>query len=187
MITDIVLGAATMGVGSSLGGLAGLNMTRSGQNQIGNSFINGMFDIGQNVLSQDQAERMYRIEKANELSELYQATDVYAPTVNFPYNADILRDVKGNGVLIYKYRMSDNDVKRIDKLLTMYGYQTNEQLTPSNFGRRKHFDYVACKSISVTGLPKWWCDDIATMLKVGVRVWHELPNTDAYKNNPIRS
>lgn len=147
---------------------------------------NTSLQYSQLAMAKNQYEDSYRAQKANELSQLYQTTDVYAPTVNFPYNADILRDVKGNGVLIYKYRMSSNDIARIDTLLTMYGYQTAERLTLKNFGRRVHFDYVACNSVSITGLPKWWCDEIATQLKVGVRVWHELPNSNAYSGNPIR-
>lgn len=142
--------------------------------------------VANDIISYDQYQDKYRQEKANELSGLYQSTTVYAPTVNFPYNADMLRDIKNNGVLIYKYHMSDRDTERCDKLLTMYGYQTAEQLTLENFGRREHFDYVACSTVSVTNLPKWWCDEIASVLKVGVRVWHELPNSKAYEDNPIR-
>lgn len=182
---------AMLGGGYTISSAPGENSYTAQANVSSGGLISGLVNTGfamaNNALQFDNAEKMYRVEKANELSQLYQATDVYAPTVNFPYNADILRDVKGNGVLVYKYRMSDNDVARIDKLLTMYGYQTSEQLTPANFGRRKHFDYVACSTVSITGLPKWWCDDIATQLRVGVRVWHELPNTAAYSDNPTRS
>lgn len=167
-------------VGDAIGTFSGASNGISGM-------LSGAADMVKNAVAKSQYEDSYRLQKANELSNLYQSTDVYAPSISFPYNADILRDVKHNGVLIYKYRMSDNDVSRIDKLLTMYGYQTSEALTPENFGRRKHFDYVACSTVSITGLPKWWCDEIATQLKVGVRVWHELPNVAAYNNNPVRS
>lgn len=173
------LGAAIAGgaVGGVPGAIAG---------GVSTGIMQGV-NIAQDMTGYDQYFERYNQQKANELSGLYQATTVYAPTVNFPYNADILRDVKGNGVLIYKYRMSANDAKRVDKLLTMYGYRTAEPLTLANFGRRKHFDYVACSTISITGLPKWRCDAIAQQLKVGVRIWHELPNTDAYDDNPVRS
>lgn len=149
--------------------------------------LSSLVNIGAAAVQQRQYGQMYAAQKANELSSLYQSTTVYAPTVNFPYNADILRDVKGNGVLVYKYHMSPNDTKRVDKLLTMYGYMSAEPLTLANFGRRKHFDYVACSTISITGLPKWRCDAIAQQLKVGIRIWHELPNTNAYDDNPVRS
>ena len=156
-----------------------------------NSGVSGMFSSAVNMeatrVASHQYNQMYAAQKANELSGLYQATDVYAPTVNFPYNAKLLQVIKGNGVLVYKYHMSPNDTKRVDKLLTMYGYMSAEPLTLANFGRRKHFDYVACSTISITGLPKWRCDAIAQQLKAGIRIWHELPNKKAYDDNPVRS
>ena len=167
-------GAATGGAPGAIAGVAGAGIAAG-------------VDIAQSIMSHDQYFDQYNQEKANELSGLYQSTTIYAPTVNFPYNADILRDIKGNGVLVYKYHMSANDTKRVDKLLTMYGYMSAEPLTLANFGRRKHFDYVACSTISITGLPKWRCNAIAQQLKVGIRIWHELPNKKAYDDNPVRS
>lgn len=150
--------------------------------------INSGANLMQDLVAGDQYKETYNQQKANELSGLYQATEVYAPTVNFPYNADILRDVKGNGVLIYKYRMSDNDVLRVDKLLTMYGYRTAEPLTLENFQRREKFDYVACSTVTVTGsYPQWLLDDIADELKNGIRIWHVKPDSSAYGDNPVRS
>lgn len=129
----------------------------------------------------------YSATRANELSDLYQANTIWTPTIVFPYNASIIRDVKGNGFLLYKYRYSDADLARIDKLLTMYGYKETEPLTKANFNRRTKFDYVACSSVSVSGFPRWFNEGIATQLKVGVRVWHVLPSVDAYNDNPINS
>ena len=183
-------------VGSTLNQQVG-SLTASQKDQFSgamnqmNTGIGGMFsslvNIGATAVQQRQYGQMYAAQKANELSGLYQATDIYAPTINFPYNAKLLQVIKGNGVLVYKYHMSANDTKRVDKLLTMYGYKSAEPLTLANFGRRKHFDYVACSTISITGLPKWRCDAIAQQLKVGVRIWHELPNRNAYDDNPVRS
>ena len=144
--------------------------------------------IAQSIMSRDQYFERYNQEKANELSGLYQATDVYAPTINFPYNAKLLQVIKGNGVLVYKYHMSANDTKRVDKLLTMYGYKNAEPLTLENFQRREHFDYVACSTVSVTGdYPRWLLDDIADELKNGIRIWHTKPDSSAYNDNPVRS
>lgn len=160
-----------------------------GQMNSGNSGIfSSLVNMGATKVASHQYNQMYAAEKANELSGLYQSTNVYAPTVNFPYDADILRDVKGNGVLVYKYHMSANDTKRVDKLLTMYGYKSAEPLTLENFQRRKYFDYVACSTVSVTGdYPRWLLDDIADELKNGIRIWHTKPNSSAYNDNPVRS
>lgn len=171
-----------LAMGGAIGGVGGL-LTGA---------LTGLADIGvgmyKNDVQNQQYIDMYNAQKANELSGLYQSTDVYAPTVNFPYNADILRDVEGNGVLIYKYRMSDNDISRCDKLLTMYGYKTAEPLTLTHFQRRQKFDYVACSNVTVTGdYPKWLLDDIANELKNGIRIWHVKPDSTAYSDNPVRS
>lgn len=178
-LAGVGLTAGTAGGGAEVG----VPLTMAGVSNLlqGGS---GLFNLAQ---GSDVYHKQYDQQKANELAQLYQSTDVYAPTVNFPYNCDILRDVKDNGVLIYKYRMSDNDVKRIDKLLTMYGYKETEELTLDHFQRRQKFDFVACSSVSVTGkYPQWLLDDIADELKNGVRIWHVKPNADAYENNPIR-
>lgn len=150
------------------------------------SAINGAVGLFTAGIQKKQYMERYNAEKANELSGLYQSTTVYTPTVNFPYNADILRDIHNNGVLLYKYQMSDRDIARIDKLLTMYGYRHQEVLTPSCFYRHTKFDYVACSNVSITGLPRWWNEEISGQLKNGVRIWHVLPNSDAYNDNPVR-
>lgn len=128
----------------------------------------------------------YAIAKANELSELYQATDVYEPQVVFPYNSSIIRDVKGNGVFAYRYEYAPEDIARIDKLLTMYGYKETEPLTTANFSRRTYFDYVECSTVTVTGLPKWHCEGISAQLTNGVRIWHTKPDASHYSSNPIK-
>lgn len=178
-------GQVAMGAAGLVGSIASGNV--AGAVSSGSEMLGSLNSVMTNAQNKQQYEAQYKAQKANELSQLYQSTEVYAPTVTFPYNADILRDVKGNGVCIYKYHMSDNDTARCDKLLTMYGYQTAEALTTAHFGRRQYFDYVACSTVSITGLPKWWCDEISTQLKVGVRVWHTLPDNSYYTNNPIRS
>lgn len=149
--------------------------------------ISTMYSMRGESMRGEQYVQIYRQTKMNELSGLYQATTVYTPTVNFPYNADILRDVKGNAFLLYKYELSDEDVTRIDKLLTMYGYKESEPLTVANFSRRQKFDYVECSSVTVTGFPKWWNDGIADQLRNGVRVWHIKPDISAYSDNPVVS
>ena len=134
----------------------------------------------------DYYKANYALEKRNELSQLYQDTTVYTPTVNFPYESDIIRDVKGNGVLVYRYEYDPYDADRIDKLLTMYGYKETESLTMGNFNRRKKFDYVQCSSVTVTGLPRWWNDGIGDQLRNGIRIWHVKPDPSAYENNPVK-
>lgn len=179
-------------LGSQAGSLTASQSIQMGQymqqgSQAGGGIVSSLLNVLGTEYKLQQYTARYKQDKANELSQLYQNTTIYTPTVNFPYNADILRDVKGNSVLIYKYRLQDLDVKRIDKLLTMYGYKEAEPLTADNFNRRTHFDYIECSSVTVTGKPRWWNDGIAAQLRNGVRIWHELPNVAAYDDNPVRS
>lgn len=190
----LIQGVVGLGAGMSEGASQGVEAGASGglAGAIGGGIaggiagaISGGFDLYKQIQSFDQYNQRYRQQKANELSQLYQTTTVYTPTVNFPYNADILRDVKGNSVLLYKYELQEDDIKRIDKLLTMYGYKETEPLTADNFSRRQKFDYVECSAVTVTGLPKWWCDGIGAQLTNGVRVWHVKPDPSAYTDNPV--
>lgn len=160
------------GIGGAVGFASGISNT---------AFTNAKLEN-----QRDYYKANYALQKRNELSQLYQDTTVYAPTVNFPYESDIIRDVKGNGVLVYRYEYDPYDADRIDKLLTMYGYKETEDLKMENFNRRKKFDYVQCSSVTVTGKPRWWNDGIGDQLRNGVRIWHIKPDPSAYTNNPIK-
>lgn len=130
----------------------------------------------------------------NEYMNLEIANNVVVPTVNFPYNSDILRDSYGNGVLVYRYRYSDNDVRRIDKLLTMYGYQVSKPLEADDFVNRRYFNFIKCSNVSFNASPnghqnvrrpRWFLDGAAAQLRGGVRIWHVIPNEGYYTNNPV--
>lgn len=127
----------------------------------------------------------YNLSRKSELSNLYIANNVVTPTVNFPFNSDMIRDTYGNGVLAYRLYYSDNDVSRIDKLLTMYGYRHSKPLRPEDFNNRKNFNFVMCSNISVTGFAKWINEGIADQLRAGVRVWHTWPSPLSYEDNPV--
>ena len=174
--------------GAALGGTLGapLGAGIGGSVGLASGMSNTAFTNSRLENQRDYYKANYALQKRNELSQLYQDTTVYAPTVNFPYESDIIRDVKGNGVLVYRYEYDPYDVDRIDKLLTMYGYKETEDLKMENFNRRKKFDYVQCSSVTVTGKPRWWNDGIADQLRNGIRIWHIKPDPSAYTNNPIK-
>lgn len=171
--------------------VAGAALTVGGMPKAGSAMaIQGLTGLTNNIFDAESLTNdtrsyidTYKLEKRNELSQLYQATEVYTPTVSFPYNPSIIRDVKGNGVLVYRYRYRNSDFQRVDKLLTMYGYKEAEAFSASNFKRRKKFDYVACSTITVTGFPRWFNDGIAAQLSNGVRIWHIKPDPTAYNDN----
>lgn len=147
----------------------------------------GFIAQGIGMVADDLADiHSYSATLHNELSQLYTTQTVYVPQVAFSYNPAILRDLKNNGIMLFRYRYKDTDLARIDKLLTMYGYKESEQVSTSNFYRRTKFDFVQCGSITITGLPRWWNDGISLQLRNGVRVWHTKPDVSAYNDNPIR-
>ena len=165
-----VLGSALTGdLGGALSGVA---------NTVANSYALEM--------QQGNREATTRIARRNELAELAIANTVYTPTVNFPMNAEFLRDFYGNGCLVYRYKYTQNDINRIDRLLTMYGYRHSKPLTVSDFSNRQYFNFVKCPNVTVTGHPRWINDGIHDQLANGVRVWHVLPDSSYYSNNPIK-
>lgn len=127
----------------------------------------------------------YMANVRSELSDLVIANTIQVPQVNFPFNSDVIRDTYGNDCYVYRYTYSADDVTRIDKLLTMYGYKVTKPLEASDFTNRQYFNFVQCQNVSVTGHAQWFNDGIAEQLKNGVRFWHVLPNSSYYSDNPV--
>lgn len=146
----------------------------SGANQISGSGINAL-----------ATTMLHNAKRKSELSNLVVNNSVAVPTVNFPFNSEVMRDYLGNGILLYRYKYSLKDKQRIDKLLTMYGYKYSKALEKTDFTNRVNFNFVMCNNITIGGFAKWINDGIAEQLKAGVRVWHVTPNTNLYTNNPI--
>lgn len=112
----------------------------------------------------------------------YAEANMVAPTVAFPFNADAYRDFIGNGCLVYRYYYKEDDLKRIDKLLNMYGVKTCRQMTSADFSQRTKFDYVRAGGVSVSNenLPMFVREAIGSALSVGIRVWHTKPSNSYY-------
>lgn len=122
-----------------------------------------------------------------EMYELGVSFNVVVPTIMFPYTKGAIRDFMGNGVIEYRYRMDDMDLKRCDKLLNAYGYKNTAILDKSMFFTRQYFNFVMAKTVSIGGdLPQWFKQGIAKQLTGGIRVWHVKPNESYYTTgNPI--
>lgn len=142
------------------------------------------YDIGNQKYTTDQ----YTIAREKELQNFVISQNVIQPEVLFPFNANLIRDFIGNGVFVYRYRYSNNDLKRIDKILTMYGYKYTTTMSKDLFNSRQKFDYVRATGLSIGGnLPMWKKSLISAQLNAGVRVWHVLPDPGYYTSgNPIK-
>lgn len=172
--------------GSSMGALAGYGM--------------GLISGGGNWYTsiQDAFTREERMKTAYGLSAISDVTKylaqhaAVAPELTFPFNSDIVRDAMANGLYIYRYKYTDYDIARIDKLLTMYGYKHTKALERSDFYTRPKFNYVKAHGVSVNGerletLPRWWTDGISAQIERGGRWWHVLPDTSIYNTGNVSS
>ena len=127
----------------------------------------------------------YNLQKGAEFLQYYTGQNCFAPTVEFPMQADLFNDIMGCGAIVYRYEYKDSDIAKIDKLLTMYGYKYSKPIEASDFSNRQYFNYVE-GSITVGNLPRWWAEGVAAQIGTGVRVWHVKPNPSYYTNNPVR-
>lgn len=170
----------------------GSNQVAFQQGGINAQYGDGLINAGGGLL---RSMASYDIEKANydynvgkNLYELGISQSVVVPTVMFPYSDGSIRDFIGNGVLAYRYRPSDEDVKNQDKILTMYGYRITEPLKASHFTNRKYFNYIQATGISFgNSIPHWYKAGLIQQLGNGVRIWHTTPSDSYYTNNPIAS
>lgn len=112
----------------------------------------------------------------------YITGNIVAPDLKFAMS-ETLRDFRGNGCIVYRYRPQASDIAKLDKVLTMYGYRDTEPLAgnESYLTNRSKFNYIKATGVSVAGnKPKWLRDGVATQLSVGTRIWHVKPNTTVY-------
>lgn len=154
----------------------------SGMNQMSTSVLDFLYREGRWKETQQQTsvQLQYNAQAFNLQQELnasnYTQSNTVAPTIAFAFNADMYRDFCGNGVTAYRYYYSEDDVIRIDKLLSMYGIKTNRNLEIKDFHRKTYFDYVRASGVSIGSqtqpLPMYVRESIAASLNVGIRVWH---------------
>lgn len=160
-----------------------------------NSFANTAGGIGgsigafaQNVVNSQFIPYL----QENSLHKMYTnfgfSQHVTVPQVMFPFQTDTLRDILNNGFVTFRYRPSDNDLKRQDKLLTMYGYKHTDIFKKEYLTNRTNFNYIKCYNLSIlTNIPQWLKEGCIAQLEGGVRIWHVLPSDSYYNNNPIKT
>ena len=112
----------------------------------------------------------------------YVSGKVVAPDLRFAMS-ETLRDFRGNGCIVYRYKPQTSDIEKLDKVLTMYGYQDTNVLAGNEeyMTNRRKFNYLKASGVSVAGnKPKWLRDGVAMQLSVGTRIWHVKPDASAY-------
>lgn len=103
--------------------------------------------------------------------------NVIVPEVQFPYNTETLRDFYGNGVLIYRFWYSDDDLLRIGRIIKAYGVKYNMKTEKSHFipETGQDYCYVQADGVSLANLPQWKANGISAQLQNGVRIWNTKP------------
>lgn len=143
----------------------------------------GLLGIYNQSVEQQNAYKEYVLNRESELVNLgNQLRQLSFPSIQFVANSQIIRDYIGNGVIPYRYRYSDSDVKRIDTLLTMYGYKMTVPFKAAMLLEHSDFEFLQLSNVSIIAstIPMWWRDKIANELNSGIRVWHVKPNFGYY-------
>lgn len=185
-LASSAIGAVVNGAsaGASAGGIGAIIGAVAGAAQAGIGVAQGVNNINQAQVNENYRQATYDAERRNELYNFQVSQNVIVPTIKFPFQTPSIRDYAGNGCFVYRYRYSDSDVTRIDKILTAYGYHITEMLTNDMFSNRPHFNFVKANGVSVGNkLPNWWKSGITEQFGAGVRIWHVKPDPAYYTQN----
>lgn len=147
--------------------------------------VDGLYGGQRAEYGNDLAETQYNVNRMKERADFAVDNYVVAPTLAFPMNPS-LRDVLGNGCYVYKYRLSDSDVIKCDRLLTMFGYRLTAPLEKSHFTNRPQFNYVEAASVKIeytNPVSKRIRELAQSQINAGVRVWHVKPVNLLTANN----
>lgn len=152
--------------------------------------MNLLFERGLNIpftdvhipgFNEQYNDPMFYASRALEKGQYILNNSVVAPEINFP-RSEGLRDIVGNGVYLYRYMYTANDLARIDKILNMYGYADVKPLELTDFTDMKYYNYVEADativtSVQVTRKIREMCQN---QISAGVRVWKINPNFALY-------
>ncbi len=161
------------------------NIYLQGNDFTGFSGISGYLSSAGNALANfmldsSSLQAQYMTQARAELQSLALSTCVVAPELHFP-RSETIRDFVGNNVVVAKYSPRDEDINKLDKILTMFGYKDTKALESSDFTNRSKFNFVSASGVEIGGdLPRWLREGVAAQLSSGVRVWHQLPDKTAY-------
>ena len=180
-----------LGAGSQATNFVGMEKQQMFEPAVGSNFNLGSmgFNIGMNFatagvqagLAKKQTEVSFKNAYLQEAIG-YISGKIVAPEINFAMS-ETLRDFRGNGCIVYRYRPQASDIAKLDKVLTMYGYKDTMPLAGNEnvLTNRAKFNYIKATGVSVAGnKPKWLRDGVAMQLSVGTRIWHVKPNSAVY-------
>ena len=151
----------------------GINMIGSAANLIGSA--------ANTHLAIKQMEKQRLVEMEAFMLDNYTV----APEIMFPRVPGLV-DFVGNGVVIYRYRPTDKDLVRLDKVLNAFGYAHTKMLELSDFSNRSRYNYIMASGVKINcnGVAKFVREAAEDQIALGVRIWHRKPDNDyAAANN----
>lgn len=154
------------GVGEGVGTFASGKMMSE---YIGDLYEPYMHDVS-------DARRELQAQKvANEKNQLMLRNTFVAPNI-ISQATQTMREIVGNGFLVYKFMMSVADLMRCDKLLNMYGYRHTKDLEKSDFTNRSCYNYIEAGDVHLNfagrGFSKWLIEGAEQQVSAGIRIWH---------------
>lgn len=160
---------------------------------VASASANAMKALYDNAARKEQisySEQNLASEKARMALAFNHYQNYNVPQIAFPRD-ESLQNYIGNFVIVSRNRLSDNDVKRFDKFLNMYGYSVDEPLSINDFTSRKLYNYVMAKDVNIKTkikVPLYIRNYICNQLSGGIRLWHVVPDESKYmiKNEVVK-
>ena len=170
-LANFLSGQAGTGIAQSIGGALDFAWTNTVTNDINNA-------------NAENRKALFGAQMVQEKMGMDLKNTYVAPQIKFQ-QSQTLRELVGNGFIIFKYHMTDEDLERCDRLLTMYGYRHSKVLEKSDLTNRPDFNYIEAGEVHITtnvGVPKWVREGAEDQL-VGVRLWHKMFDISSYDGN----
>ena len=173
-------------VGGLLGAFGGFSLSNILGGENGGSTGSLIGGAVSGTMQTYKAAEAYDIQRKQEMQQFAIKQTVISPEISISYDGEAFRDFYGETVVVYRYRPTPTDIRRLDNILTMYGYKVNIAGKDAPINNRKYFNYLM-GNITVGGdFPKWLLDGISLQVSNGVRIWHTKPSSNYYNSNPIK-
>lgn len=93
--------------------------------------------------------------------------------------SNFVRELGYNTFYVMYIMYGIEDMQAFDRFLTLYGYNVgNKKITSGDFDSRPGFNYIRVNDIDIlSDKGVWLVERVREQLKAGVRIWHEMPNS----------
>lgn len=151
--------------------------------------VSGLISGGTNVAEKEldwyMQSRQYSRARLQEVAQFAAQSTVVAPQISFP-RSESLRDFVGNGIMVYRYKLSDDDIQRIDKILNMYGYADVQSLSLDDLSSGKYFNYLEATDVKIKTnrqVSRQIREGCQEQISSGVRIWKVNPSDSYYSQS----